>query len=87
MEKLTKKILIEKIKDLYETDEGDFKRKIALYLNRLIEQESSQEIKSQLEDIKNELLYQTLSFKKPVENIESLRLLLIEKIKTLPQLS
>ena len=84
METLTKSQLIEKIQSLYETNEGDFKRKNTLYLNRFIEQQSSEELKTQLENIKKEWLYQSLPFEDPIENIESLRSLLIEKLNKIP---
>ena len=84
MEKLTKSQLIEKIQSLYETNEGDFKRKNTLYLNRFIEQQSSEELKLRLENMKQEWLYQSLPFKDSTENIESLRALLIEKIQKIP---
>ena len=84
MEKISKSQLIEKIQSLYETNEGDFKRKNTLYLNRFIEQQSSEELKLRLENMKQEWLYQRLAFKDSTENIESLRALLIEKIQKIP---
>lgn len=83
-ETLTKQQLIEKIKLLYETDAGDFKRKITLYLNDMIETQSSLEIKKKLEEIKNKLLYQPASSSNQADNIESLRWLLMESLNELP---
>ena len=82
-ENLTKQELIEKIKYLYETDVGDFKRKVALYLNRFIESQESTGLKKQLDDLKHEILYQELSHKNQLQNIDELRFLLIEKLQKL----
>ena len=80
----TKQDLIEQIKYLYETDVGDFKRKSALYLNRFIENQELSDLKNQLNDLKQEILYQELSHSNSMKNIDELRFLLIEKLQKLP---
>ncbi|MCZ0931532.1 MAG: hypothetical protein OXJ52_00025 [Oligoflexia bacterium] len=81
---LTKQDLIEKIKYLYETDVGDFKRKAVLYLNRFIENQDISDLKNKLNDLKHEILYQEMSHSDPMKNIDELRFLLIEKLQKLP---
>ena len=80
---LTKQDLIEQIKYLYETDTGDFKRKSALYLNRFIEEQKSEDLKKKLNDLKHEILYKEMSDGSQMENIDELRFLLIEKLQEL----
>ena len=79
----TKQELIEKIKHLYETDVGDFKRKAVLYLNRFIEEQETSDLKKQLNKLKHEILYKEVSQATPIKNIEELRILLIEKLQKL----
>ena len=80
---LTKQDLIEKIKYLYETDVGDFKRKAALYMNRFIENQKQTELKEKLNDLKHEILYKELSQSNQMRNIDELRFSLIEELQKL----
>ena len=80
-ELITTQELIESIKYLYETDAGDFKRKLCLYLNRFIEQQSSQDKKKWLESLKKEIIYKNLISTDQMKNIDSLRFLLIDKLE------
>ena len=80
---LTKQDLIEKIKYLYETNVGDFKRKVTLYLNRFIEEQESKSFKKKLNDLKHNILYKEVSQNDPIKNIDELRFLLIEKLQKL----
>ena len=80
---MTEKELIETIKYMYETDIGDFKRKLCLYLNRFIESEASPEKKKWLESLKKEILYKQLEHKEQSKNIETLRHLALDKLETL----
>ena len=75
------KKLIETIKYIYETDIGDFKRKVCLYLNRFIENQSSIEKKKWLENLKKELLYKNLEHKNQLKNIEFLRHSILDKLE------
>ena len=64
----------EKVKNLYETDIGDFKRKVLLYLNRFQEQvQSSEETDSYFYEIKEMLLCNDTT------DIELLRLQILRK--------
>ena len=80
---LTKQELIEKIKHLYETDVGDFKRKTTLYLNRFIESQEGSDLKKKLDDLKHEILYQEMPHSNQMKNIDEMRFLLIEKLQKL----
>ena len=82
-EVLTKQDLIEKIKYLYETNEGDFRRKTTLYLNRFIEEQESESLKKQLNDLKHNILYKEVSQNDSIKNIDELRFLLIETLQKL----
>ena len=83
LETLTKQDLIEKIKYVYETDVGDFKRKTALYINRFIEEQESETLKKQLNDLKHDILYKEISQTEQMKNIDELRFLLIEELQKL----
>ncbi|MBC6415425.1 MAG: hypothetical protein GDA46_03440 [Bdellovibrionales bacterium] len=78
---IKKEEFIENIKYLYETDVGDFKRKVGLYLNRFIEAKSHQGEKKWLHSLKNEILYKDLKYEDQMKNIELLRALLIDKLE------
>jgi len=78
---MTIKELIETIRYVYETDIGDFKRKICLYLNRFIENQSSLEKKKWLESLKKEILYKELEYTDQSKNIEALRYFLLDKLE------
>jgi len=75
------KELIETIKYVYETDVGDFKRKVCLYLNRFIENQSSFEKKKWLESLKKEILYKNLEHEDQEKNIQALRHLILDKLE------
>ena len=82
MNQMTAKELIETIKYVYETDIGDFKRKVCLYLNRFIESQSSQEKKKWLESLKKEILYKRIEeHEDQSKNIEALRHLVLDKLE------
>ena len=78
---LKKQELIDKIKYLYETDRGDFKRKTALYLNRFTEEQKSEELQTKLKHLKHYILYKESANEDQLESIESLRHILLEKLK------
>lgn len=78
---MTIKELIEAIQYVYETDIGDFKRKICLYLNRFIEDQSSLEKKKWLESLKKEILYKELEHTDQSKNIEALRHFLLDRLE------
>ena len=78
---IKEKELIETIKYVYETDTGDFKRKVCLYLNRFIESQSSIEKKKWLESLKKEILYKNLEYEDQLKNIEALRHLVLDKLE------
>ena len=79
----TKKELVETIKSLYETDVGDFKRKLLLYLNRFAEGPCSEEQKSRIQEIKNFAINMEANFKGEMENIDKIRFALLEQLKDL----
>ena len=81
MTHIKEKELIETIKYVYETDVGDFKRKVCLYLNRFIESQSSVEKKKWLESLKKEILYKNLEHEDQSKNIEALRHLVLDKLE------
>ena len=81
MEPITEKELIDTIKYVYETDIGDFKRKVSLYLNRFIEGQTSFEKKKWLETLKKEILYKNLENKDSSKDIETLRHLVLDKLE------
>ena len=81
MAHIKEKELIETIKYVYETDIGDFKRKVCLYLNRFIESQSSIEKKKWLESLKKEILYKNLEHEDQSKNIEALRHLVLDKLE------
>lgn len=78
---LQKQNLIEKIQYVYETDVGDFKRKATLYLNRFIDQQKEIKLRQKVQNLRNTILYTESSSKNEMENVESLRLFLIEELK------
>jgi len=78
-----KEKLMEKIQCLYETDVGDFKRKVGLYLNRFLDDQQDSSIKSKVEAIKDFILYQETTSDNEMENVDNLRLALLERLKTL----
>jgi len=78
---MTEKQLIENIKYVYETDTGDFKRKVCLYLNRFIDEENSPEKKKWAESLKKEILYKKLEDENQEKNIQTLRHLVLEKLE------
>lgn len=78
---LQKQNLIEKIQCVYETDVGDFKRKATLYLNRFIDQQKEIKLRQKVQNLRNTILYTESSSKNEMENVESLRLFLIEELK------
>ena len=80
---LTKEKLIEQIQYVYETDIGDFKRKVVLYLNRFIEKQEDQDLKKKIQDLKYSTVCQELSSKDQMENIDNLRFTLLEQLKKL----
>ena len=81
MASITEKELIDTIKYVYETDIGDFKRKVGLYLNRFIECQTSVEKKKWLETLKKEILYKNLENKDPSKDIETLRHIVLDKLE------
>ena len=80
---LTKEKLIEQIQYVYETDIGDFKRKVALYLNRFAQNQKDQDLKKEIHDLKDSILYMEVSSKNQMEDIDYLRFDLLEKLKSL----
>ena len=82
-EVLTKEKLIEKIQYIYETDIGDFKRRVALYLNRFSESQNDLSLKRNIQDLKVGLLYQEISLESQQEAIDDLRFNLLEKLRIL----
>ena len=80
---LTKEKLIEQIQYVYETDMGDFKRKVILYLNRFVQNQNNQDLKKKIQDLKNFILYREISSKNQTEDIDNLRFDLLEKLKSL----
>lgn len=79
----SKEQLIEKIQYVYETDVGDFKRKTALYLNRFAESQKDQDLKKKIQDLKDSILYKELSSENEMENVDHLRVALLEQLKQL----
>ena len=78
-----KEKLIDQIQNVYETDVGDFKRKAALYLNRFAQSQTDQSLKNKIQNLKSSILYQEISTKDHIEDIDYLRFALLEKIKKL----
>ena len=81
--KLTKEELIERIQSIYETDIGDFKRRVALYLNRFSQNQNKKELKKQIQEIKNFSLYIEVSSENQMKDIDKLRIALLEKLENL----
>lgn len=77
----TKEQLTKKIQDLYETDTGDFKRKVALYLNRFYLSQKESSVKEQIENLKNAVLYRVLSSKNSMENIDDIRFFTLKELE------
>ena len=80
---LKKQDLIEKIKYLYETDVGDFKRKVTLYMNRFVEDQKQADLKEKLNDLKHKILYKELTQSNQIQDIDKLRFSLIEELQKL----
>ena len=80
---MTKQQLTEQILNLYETNVGDFKRKSALYLNRFYQAQSEPDLKQNIQDLKNSVIYKALESENEMENIEQLRLNLLTALKKL----
>ena len=80
---LTKEKLIEQIQYVYETDIGDFKRKITLYLNRFAQGQKDQDLKKKIQALKDSVLYREISTENQMKNIDLLRFDLLEKLKSL----
>lgn len=80
---LTKSQLIDLIKKLYETDVGDFKRKVSSYLNRFSQEQTQESLKLQIQDIKNDIIYREVSLTPDIENIDFLKKDLIDKLQCL----
>ena len=79
----TKEKLIEQIQYVYETDIGDFKRKTTLYLNRFAQEQKEKEVKNKVQALKNFVLYREIPSNNQMEDIDSLRFELLEKLKNL----
>ena len=79
----TKEKLIEQIQYVYETDIGDFKRKVTLYLNRFAQEQKGKEIISKIQALKNFILYSEVPSNNQMEDIDNLRFELLEKLKNL----
>ena len=80
-ESLTKEQLIDRIQSLYETNTGDFRRKVSLYLNRFAESQIEPKTKKYIQSLKNKVLYKELPSDSEMENIESLRFELLNQLK------
>lgn len=80
---LTKKELMDQIQYVYETDIGDFKRKAALYLNRFAQGQKDQDLKKKVQNLKDTMLYATVPSENQMEDIDNLRLELLEQLKKL----
>lgn len=78
---LTKDQLIEHIQYLYETDIGDFRRKVSLYLNRFAQSQTDPKVREQLQDLKNVVLYTEVSSNNQMDNIDKLRFDLLDQLK------
>ena len=77
----TKEQLIEQIKYLYETDVGDFRRKVSLYLNRFAQNQTDSEIKKSIQNLKNTVLYTEISSDNQMDNIDKIRFDLLDQLK------
>ena len=80
MEKQTKENLLKQIEDLYETNTGDFKRKVGLYLNRFIQTQTDPHLKQKIQILKDDILYKELDNEDEMANIDQLRWELLEKL-------
>lgn len=80
---LTKEKLIEQIQYVYETDFGDFKRKVTLYLNRFCQTVGDQDLRKKIQALKDFALYSEVISTKHMESIDHLRFALLEKLKEL----
>ena len=78
-----KEKIIDQIQNVYETDVGDFKRKAALYLNRFAQSQTDQSLKNKIQNLKSSILYQEVSTKDHIEDIDYLRFALLEELKKL----
>ena len=78
-----KEKIIDQIQNVYETDVGDFKRKAALYLNRFAQSQTDQSLKNKIQNLKSSVLYQEISTKDHIEDIDYLRFALLEELKKL----
>jgi len=66
---------------MYETDMGDFKRKTITYLNRFLEQETRVDVILKMKEIKDWVICYVTPEKVPTEEIDTLRLMLLQKLK------
>ena len=69
------------IHSLYETDMGDFKRKVVTYLNRYLEEAASNQAKMKIKDIKKFVVCYTTPEKDVIKEIDELRFSVLEKLQ------
>ncbi len=80
MEKQIKESLLRQIEALYETNTGDFKRKVGLYLNRFIQTQNDPHLKQKIQILRDDILYKELDNEDEMANIDQLRWTLLEKL-------
>ena len=81
--KWTKEKLIDQIQYVYETDVGDFKRKAGLYLNRFAESQTDPDLKREIQNLKDRVLFKELEGENEMERLDFLRSFLLEELKKL----
>ena len=72
--------LRETINSVYETDMGDFKRRVITYLNVFLEQEREASVKLKIKEIKKFVVCYITPEINPAEEIDTLRLSILNKL-------
>ncbi|MGI9549460.1 MAG: hypothetical protein ACR2M7_05775 [Bdellovibrionales bacterium] len=75
--------LKDQIKSLYETDMGDFKRKVVTYLNNFLEENKETSFQMKIKDIKNRVICYITPEKNPIEEIDLLRREILDTLENL----
>ncbi len=75
--------LKETINSVYETDMGDFKRRVITYLNLFLEQETEISIKLKVKEIKKFVVCYVTPEVDPIEEIDTLRRTILKKLENI----
>ncbi len=73
--------LKETINSVYETDMGDFKRRVITYLNIFLEEEKESSFKLKVKEIKKFIICYITPEESPMEEIDTLRQAILKKLE------